>query len=312
MALMRFVYYTGSNMADDFESFIKGIQAPSTGPVAVESGAGEDEFSKFVKGIGTQPAPVAEALPEAPPERGLFETFTRGVARNYGQFQAAAPMLKAVYQELQGDQEAAIASAKEAHAIQQPYGDSDWEFSKVHDPGDFAYWLTEKLGEQGITMLSTLATGGTGGIAASALGKYLLGRGLVTTAGKKAIELGGITVPTYALSSAMETAGTAEEQFQASKGTTTNPEVSITAGMAKGALEIVTPMRIASAMMKEGLQLGKTTLGATAKNFATELLTEFAQENIDIYARKLADPNYNYFGSGAEWYKGEGFQRAVE
>ncbi len=310
-------------MADDYEAFLRGEQAPSQGPVSVPAGSGVDEYDSFLKGQPSAPAAPersftleAEQAAGQPQEDQSYDYFLKtgkeqpgyfstlgslaygGVKRNLEQFRAMGPSLRAIGSELQGDQAGAIEQANKAQQILKQAGDSEWSLQKIKDAETFSYWLAEKLGEQGITALATIGTGGVAGIGVNAVGKTLLQKGLLTEAGARALTLAGVGIPTYALSTAMETAGTSQEQFEVSKGTTTRPELSLGAGATKGLLELWTPLSIGRALVTPGLQLGKTTLGAFAKVAAREGATETAQEAIDITARKYHDPSYSYFKDG--------------
>src|SRR5690349_21029999 len=180
-------------MADDLESILRG-GTPQPGPVS--SGAGVDELSQA---LGSTPQPSGDTIVplEMPPSeedeltqalggrsvvanRSYLETFTRGLARNYGQFQALSPSLRSLKADLEGRNDDAVAAAKEAEAAMAPYGDSDWNLNNIHDLESLGYWLFEKLGEQGVTALATMGTGGAGALAARAETKNLVMRAAMT------------------------------------------------------------------------------------------------------------------------------------
>jgi hypothetical protein len=277
-------------MTDELDKYVGGGPVPQ-GPAPVASGAGVDELDAYVGG-GTQPPSDqldSYVMGQAQSPKSKTELFTSGLARNWAQIQATIPSLKALYKESQGDMAGAIESAKEAQAIMAPHGESEWNLQKIHSPSDFSNWFVEKMGEQGVTMLSMMATGGVGGLTANVAARSLLQRALIGSTSARALTLAGSGLPTYALSSAMETAGTSQEQFEVTGST--QPGMSIGFGMSKGLLELYAPMSIARALITPGRQLGKSLPGAIFKLAVKEGSTELAQEAIDIYARKLSDPN---------------------
>jgi hypothetical protein len=308
-------------MAEEIDEELRGIlHGPAkAGPdvlsqtPAVTSGAGVDELRTILHGEGYQPAPERRAGGAGEYFSSLGQLAAGGVKRNLEQWRAMPSSLGAIASELQGDTAGAQAKAQEAAGILKAAGEGEWNLQKVHDPESFSYWLAEKLGEQGITALATIGTGGLGGLGSAALARTLAEKGLLSEAGRRALMLGGMATPTYALSTAMETAGTSQEQFEVTGGV--QPGLSAGAGAAKGLLELWAPLSIAKALMRPGLQLGKTLPGAVGKIAAKEGSTETAQEAIDITARKYNDPNYSYFKDGftlapSGW--GEGAWRLAE
>ncbi len=310
-------------MADSYTDFLNGVQqqAPSEGPVAVKSGGGEDEYAKFLNGGETPPVETAIAPPDdytsflnSVPEKGFVETANSALARGWGNIKATVPQLQATYNEYQGgDAEYTRQKMAEAEAITKPLGESEWNIQNIHSPSDFAMWLTEKAGEQGANFAAMAVTGGVGGLGAKAVAQSLLSRALIGQTSARAIMLAGGGIPTGALNIGLETAGTAEEQFKVTGST--QPERSLTAGALKGTLESLVPLSVGRALMTPGRQLGKTFIGATGKISAEEGLTEAAQEAVDIYMRKLAQPDYSYFKDGptimpSGW--GEGMWRLAE
>ncbi len=296
-------------MGDPYDEFLASAtqQAPSTGPAPVQTGAGEDAYAEFLNGA-TPAAPVEKSYPGE-----LGRLFAGGVDRNIAQWQSMPNQLLAIHHELQGNTEESARLMGEAQKTQAPTGDSEWNLQKIHDVESFSYWMAEKLGEQSITALASMGTGLGGGLAVNAAAQNLAARGAIGAVSHRAMVLAGMTVPTYALTTAMETAGTAEEQFQVTGST--QPQRSIPAGMVKGVLELWTPLSISKALLTPGLQLGKTLPGAIAKLSAKEAATETAQEAVDIHMRKLAEPGYSYFKDGptlapSGW--GDGMWRLAE
>jgi hypothetical protein len=320
-------------MSDPFEDFLNNAQkqAPSEGPSAVTSGSGEDEFSKFLNNGATAPkqqgvdqAGVSAAINETPgapsadsgfsrflqtgqEAPGYMSLFTSGLHRGYVQAKAAIPSLQSVAKDLSGDTQGAIASAQEAQQMLQQEGDSYWELKNVKNIDDFLGWSIEKLGEQGVNIAAMMATGGTTGAGVSLLTKQLLARSLISQATAKALVTAGTGAAAYATSTGLETAGTTQEQFDV----TGKPQagLSLAAGATKGLLELWTPMHLLNVARRAGVGSVLAELGKTA---AGEGLTEYAQELIDIAARKYSDPSYSFFGDGPDWWNGPGFQRALE
>lgn len=315
-------------------------QALSTGPAPVTSGAGTDELSTYLDKLhsGGGALPDTVTLPGAPdpagpvrspeeeealaqldlmlPKKGYFETlgdlYSGGVKRNIAQIQAMPDMVGALYNKYQGNEEEAIAQAKKAIAIEGSAGKPQYDLSKVNDLEDFSYWLTEKLGENAATTVAMGFTGVVGGLLAkggmAAMGsmapaatKSLVEKGLITEGTRRATLMAGAAIPTYALTTGLETSGTGSEIFEATG--TLAPELSLAAGAAKGALELWGPMSIAKSLISPNVVLGKTFTGAVGKLMVKEGATELAQEAIDITARMHMDKTYKFFDSGVEdWF----------
>lgn len=312
-------------------------QALSTGPAPVTSGAGTDELGLYLDGLhkgGGLPetvnmpgapdptgAPVKsseeeEALAQLDlmmPKKGYFETlgglYSGGVKRNLAQFQAMPDMVGALYNKYQGNDELAVEQARKAIAIEGSAGKPEYDLTKVHDLEDFSYWLTEKLGENAATTAAMAFTGVAGalltkggmmvaGSMAPTVTKSMVEKGLITEGTRRAALMTGAAVPTYALTTGLETSGTGSEIFEATGKLA--PELALGAGMAKGALELWAPMSLAKSIISPSMVLGKTLPGAITKMMLKEGSTELAQEAIDITARKHMDPTYNFFDSGTE------------
>lgn len=250
------------------------------------------------------------------PSSGYGQLLWGGLQRNFRQLQATPDSLLAIGAELSGDAAGLERHARAAAAIEEQAPKAEWELKNVSNPMDFTYWLTERFGENALTLLTAGAGGGAG-----ALVGHLASKGLGATAVTRAalMRAGGTTgllgtaVPT-------ETAATAQEQFGVSDAAqrldpnaplTTQPTWSILAGLGKGALEVYTPLRIGNALLTPGRQLGRTVPGAIASVAAGEGATEFLQEGIDIYLRQLSDPAYEFWGQGPNWM-GEGAWRLAE
>lgn len=324
----------GSEM-DELDKLMAGVtdQAPSVGPVSVQSGAGVDELGKLMGDVPAYSPPTKPevslpsmiTMPGAPDPQGapveasseldtlmgavpegrqagylntLGELFAGGVKRNLAQFEAMPYALQSLARGYQGDQIGAVMSAQEALNITNKAGDSQFDLGKIHNTEDFSYWLTEKLGENAATMGAMTLTGGVAGLGSKWLAQKALERALISQTSARALTVAGAAIPTYMLSTAMETAGTGQEIFGATGKIA--PELSLGAGAAKGALELWAPMSIAKSFLLPGKELGKNFLTATTKTMFKEGSTELAQEAIDIAARKHMDPNYNFFASGVD------------
>lgn len=317
-------------MADELDQILNGVvtQAPSTGPVSVQSGAGKDELQAVLDGVTAPPAPKV-SLPETVNLPGLpttndpvvenpevdallgmvvdknksylgtlGELFSGGVKRNVAQFQAMPDMLGALYAESQGDAATAQAKARSAVDIQNAAGQPQYDLSKINNLEDFSYWLTEKLGENAATMAAMAVTGGVGGLTVGAATKAMVEKGLIKEAARRSAMIAGAAVPSYALSTSMETAGTGSEIFEATGKLA--PGLALGVGAAKGALELWAPLSIAKSFISPGAVIGKTIPGAIGKIALKEGSTELAQESLDISARMHMDPTYKFFDSGVE------------
>ena len=192
----------------------------------------------------------------------------------------------------------------------------------------FVSWAAANLGQQVPIIAATVATGGIG----SVIGRLVAGRivsgpvaeylankaaswGLQSTA--QAGARIGAGVGAYLGASGIETGSTFGEQADALKNTgqPLRPGVAITAGLAKGVLEMATPLElagifhlnlpmaeklggtIAEAMANKGILSRMALAGGSV--MATEGLTEGLQEVIDVGARKFVDDNYDALGPDA-------------
>ena len=334
-------------MADQLDEILgKVSQAPSVGPVSVQSGAGVDELDTLLGKIAPSGTPAPAAVPAASgpalapteqdqaqvehppldqvlgavsPNRGyvsnLMEAFSGGVERNVAQFQAMPHALSSLASEYSGDHESAIASANKALEIDKAAGESKYEFLKIKSPEDFSYWLTEKLGENLATMGAMAFTGGAGALGGKFLAEEALKRAMISSVSATALRATAMTAGGYIgsipLTTAMETAGTASELYGATDKI--QPEWSVGAGVVKGALEAWGPMSMIRAMVMPNKVMGKTFAGATFKTMLKEGGTELAQEYVDIFARQHVDPEYSFFKAGAtNIFEHPGVARLVE
>lgn len=270
-----------------------------------------DEYSNPVVQM-TPPEPDSlDAILGQQVNKGYLDIFAGGAKRNWGQMEAMVPSLQSVYHDLQGDQEKALEHARNAQAIEQSYGDSEYKFSNIRSADDFGRWLTEKMGEQSVTMLSMMLTGGVGGLAAKSAVSGMLARGTISKTTARMLVGAGSGVGAYPLAFGMETAGTSQELFDVTKQVQSGS--ALTAGALKGMLEIWAPLSISRSLLTPGLQLGKSIPGAIFKTGLKEGATEGAQEAIDIMFRKIHDPGYDILGTGpTPWYQGQGVDRLLE
>lgn len=269
-------------------------QKPQAAPTGSQTTMPTDWEAKLSE-LPSAPAPEAPGL-FSPEELqyiegkqnrpGYVQAFTAGVERNWGQIKSIAPTLEGMYAEATGDQAGAARSFAESQQIQDAAPKQLVpNFTHIHDWDDFSTWLTERLGEQSLTMLSMAATGGATGLAANVTGRGLM----MSSAGRAALTKYSATAGAGLAGTALETSGTADELKQATGSY--HPGLSVGAGAVKGMLEIYTP-----AMLIRGLsQPGKALGTEIAKNAFREGLTESAQEAIDVAARKYADPNFQFF-----------------
>lgn len=301
----------------ELENFLLG--KPTTAPAPATSGAGTDELENFLLGrqqptleSGTQANDLDTFLttPQTPPastgpSRSYWDLFSGGIARNWAQMRAAPHTLQGIAAEVGGDQATMQAALHRALEIERQAGESQWSLQNITGVEDFSYWLTEKLGENALTMLGAMATGGLGAAAgagiASRMGLSAAARAAVARAGAGTAIVGGAT--------ALEAPGTAQEQFGVTGSTM--PHLSIPAGFAKGLLEAYMPMRMLSALTRPGRQFGANILGAAGRGVIQEGATEGLQESIDIALRMYSDPNYSFSGNGP-FYMGEGAWRLAE
>lgn len=227
--------------------------------------------------------------------------FTRGVQRGLNQAQQIPSNLGAIYNQLTGDEEAAIASAQHAQAIerQAPVALMP-DLRDIHGWRDFTTYLAEKLGEQTVNIGSSMVAGGLGGLLTRMGARSLFG-----TTSVRALERAQVlgtagfgAVPNVAF----ETSGTTGELFEATGQV--HPGVSLAAGGVKGVLESLTPFALSRTV---GLIPGVSSIrmssipGAIARHGLLEAGTELSQEAVDMAARSYVDPTYNPWDAEGVW-----------
>lgn len=186
--------------------------------------------------------------------------------------------------------------------IQQEHGavvDFDEAFSS---PGNFVNWLSFATGEQVPTLVTIIAGGGLTGILGRLAVKKTISTQAANAAAKYAASIGAIGTAT-----AIETGATAGEAISAVGEI--DPDVALVAGLAKGALEAITPIAIGKAagiLGKDGPEFfrlidnalddtrGVVRRGASSalKTGAVESATEALQEAVDVAARIAVDDTY--------------------
>ncbi|KKN74532.1 hypothetical protein LCGC14_0389490 [marine sediment metagenome] len=269
------------------------------------------------------PQPEEKARPEA----GVGSEFITGIGAGLkslgGQFTAAA----GVVSQLVGAEETAqglFESAAETEAEIQAETPRAVGFEQAFDsPGNFVTWLSRMTGEQIPVLGTILLGGGLGGIVGG-----LIGRGVLTAAeaGSVLARAGGlaqkfgVAAGGIGAAAGFETGATAGEQFQAVGEV--QPGVSLAAGVAKGALEVIVPFglakvlgissaaaggvlaRITESLTKIQSRTGRALVtGAVAA--PVEGATELMQEAIDLGVRSYVDENFQALGP-------EGVQRLLE
>lgn len=239
---------------------------------------------------------VVDASRQRPPLAGWQQVAGEALQRSGYRALAARQRLMGVGAEL-GDESIlpyeAEASRLEAQAT-KPHFQS--YFEDVYDTESFAKYAVEKFGENAANMGLAIVGGGVGGT----LGRRMVGRRMMLS--KPALDTVTITAAqagAYPLVAGLEIADTAQEQFEVSSSAVLrgeaeefsyNPQVAIPAGLLKGVVELFTETRLLKGFGKGGGVL--RTTGRTALQEAGE---EIIQEQIDIVAREITDPNHTYF-----------------
>ncbi len=270
---------------------------------------------------------VPQPEEKARPEPGVGSEFITGIGAGLkslgGQFTAAA----GVVSQLVGAEETAqglFESAAETEAEIQAETPRAVGFEQAFDsPGNFVTWLSRMTGEQIPVLGTILLGGGLGGIVGG-----LVGRGVLTAAeaGSVLARAGGlaqkfgVAAGGIGVAAGFETGATAGEQFQAVGKV--QPGVSLAAGVAKGALEVIVPFGLAKVLgisrAAAGGVLARVTESLTKIQSRTgralvtgavaapvEGATELMQEAIDLGVRSYVDENFQALGP-------EGVQRLLE
>lgn len=247
---------------------------------------------------------------------GLFLRGVRGGGRNLrNEFQRTA----AVLADVAGRGEDAQRLLEDAELFEQEtrrrFGE-DIEFDEAFDSArNFVRWLSFVTGEQVPVVASVIAGGGVGGLLGRAVAKGAINRGSANLAARFA-QRAGAPIGAISTAAGIETGATAGEQFQVNQEL--EPGVALTAGIAKGMLEAVTPLalgRIANIIPRdaatrfaalaeeavEGVAGKLARVGAQGLRIGTiEAATETLQESVDIAARKVVDEEFDTSGPEAK------------
>lgn len=256
-----------------------------------------------------------EGLPEAPvvnpyeeqmaaPKRETSYTqlFSGGFQRSVQGFKALPSTGQAIYHQLAGDASAAQAAAAAAQAIEDEAPKPMWELKNVGSLGDFSEWLVEKAGETVPQVLASALTGGVGGLTASLAARNIM----MSTVSRRALIAAGGGIGAGLSNSALETSSTLGDLYKVTGEV--HPLTSVAAGVTKGALETIVPMRLGKALFTPGTQIGLRGIGREA---LFESATEVAQQSVDEFLLKHHDPNYSFFGTKNELL-GPGAWRMIE
>lgn len=285
-APVRIAEAPGTDNPFSYENVMKP-PAPKSSPALAEPGqAITKEFDQ------EQEPSATPTQPRSPHEqRGWWQTLTSSMHRGVGELALVPQTLGAIGQEALGDDEGAAESMRSIQRAQHALPQPEWSLEKVHDLGDFGYWLTERFGENTPAIITMLGTGGVGGLTTA-----LATRGMANLAGRAALihagELGG----TFAIASGMSTAGVAGEQFGVTGST--QPGLSALTGIAGGALQTYLPLKVLGAF--KGDPFAKNIWGAVAKGASIGGGAGTAQEALNILARKYSDPSYSFFSDGPD------------
>lgn len=217
---------------------------------------------------------------------GVGSAFAGGVERGINQLETGRDTFQGIAAELSGDRAGVLEQQnqiKRREAEQTP--SLVPSLADVYNPSDMMYWVSERLGEQVPVLGMSALGGGIGALTAKAVS-----RGLVSA--KAGAAIGG-----YTAASGMETAGTAQEQFEATKGESYNPGLSTVAGLTKGAFEIYAPTKFLKGLSAPGKSIASETLKTAFREGATELV----QEAIDVGARNYTDPAYGFLNAKVGW-----------
>lgn len=239
--------------------------------------------------------------------QGFLSAFSSGVKRGayneMGNLKAATGLAVYPFDNAEGDGiiENAIKLQRRG-AQQNPRGIEKLE--DIDEWGDLPIYLGDTLGEGFVSIGSTLATGGVTGAVAK-------------TAVKSAVKQSVKKLASYAPEAGMLTHSIASESGATAaelKEATGKVEwlTSVGAGIAKGALESLTPMVIGKAVgigaddqikivakvaaLLKGSTM-KRVLSGAATTAALEGATEGSQEVIDLLARTVSDKDYQFFST---------------
>lgn len=272
-------------------------QKPQAQNVAPDAGKqlGDELLGGIAKGLVGYAAPfISDRMDvkrrretEGRPDLTAGENFIASIDKGYKGAKASLISLKGMTQEVVGDKEAALETGHYADEVEKSAPKTLVpSLQHIESPGDVLLWASEKFGENIPNLFLSLGSGG-GGAATGRLAALL--RGSTSREALQQATLRGGIAGGFASSAALETGGTAGEMFEESGGQTFAPHLSIPAGLAKGALEVIPE----AGLLKRGLAGGfagtglRGVLRETGKTAGKEALTELGQESIDIGANAL-------------------------
>ena len=286
------------------------------------SPSGPDPLSSsFVDSIFGIESRVPEPEPLKAEEPSALREFGKGVQAGVkslgGQFTAAGGVAAQIF----GAEETArglFKSAQETEREIQQELPQAVRFDQAFDsPGNFVIWLSRMTGEQVPVLASILVGGGLGGVVGRLVGQGVIraveANTIMARGGALASQLGTVA-GAVAVSTGFETGVTASEQFGVMGEV--QPGVTLAAGVAKGALEVVVPFGLAKVLgissraaggvldkvadALTGIQSRTLRAGvALATAAPLEGATELLQEAIDIGVRGYVDENFDTLGAEA-------------
>lgn len=261
---------------------------------------------------GATPAPGA-AVPgagPAPPQTllgGFYGGVKRGIKEDAAMFKGAIGTgLSAVG--IDAGESLLDDAISDMHRAESATPRAVPSYKDVEGVHDALMYGAETLGEQLPTIATVIAGGGLGGAAIKVGVRKAAERGL-KKATQDRLEKHAFTAGAVGTATGLETGGTAAE-IKESTGES-NPALAIAGGVAKGALEAVTPIALAKNLglmpsVAKGLSgtIAKALEGATVSRIAKgavataagEAGTEMVQESIDVAIRGYVDKNYDTLG----------------
>src|SRR5215831_425230 len=230
-----------------------------------------------------------EAPPQAPavppgPKSGWATMLGNAVTRGVGEMMNTPEILGALAAEASGDMDTAKRRMREVEEYSKSLPQPEWNFQDVHNAGDFGYWLSERFGENAANLALMFATGGAGGAIST------LGRAGLTRASEMALREAGAHMGAFAAAAPLSVAGVAREQYGATGST--QPAISIGAGTAGAWLQTYLPAKLWGGSLGPGFWNSVWHGALTGGIFGT------AQEGINILARKMTDPTYEFASQG--------------
>ena len=258
-------------------------------PVIEEPALDRNVFGEFFEGI-------SRGLDT---ELSLIQDFTALGLNAVGAEETALELAAAARENREGAPERTVATIDEA----------------LESPGNFLFWAAAALGEQIPILASVIATGGIGALVGKALAKGIITKATAETALTRfaaregAAQAAGGTIGAIGGATVLETGATSGELLQATGEFQTG--TSLVAGMAKGALEAITPLMlakrlnildtgIAERLLGRAGQILESRLARAGEAFVRQGLvegsTEFLQEIVDLAARTTVDEEFDALG----------------